>query len=163
MKTFVITAAMAVALDQWTKYLIKAGIKLYEVIWVIKDVLKITHIENSGIAFGIFGGAAPAWVRWALVGVIACAAAAITLYWAHSNKGSALFNLSCGLILGGALGNLIDRIFIGRITDFIEAGYKNLTWPVFNVADSSVTVGVCLFIIFILTEKREAGDAPGSV
>jgi signal peptidase II len=162
MRTFVISAALVVALDQATKHLIKTAMKMYESIIVIKDVFKITYIENSGIAFGIFNSETHPWVRWVLAGIILVAAVSITVYWAYNTAQGVLFSLACGMILGGALGNLIDRVFIGRITDFIEVGYRNLTWPVFNIADSAVSVGVCLFIIFILTEKKEEINAPGT-
>ena len=163
MRTFFASAALVVALDQATKHLIKTGMKMYESIIVIKDIFKITYIENSGIAFGIFNGESHHWVRWALAGIIFIAAVSITVYWAYNRSQGIIFSAACGMILGGALGNLIDRVFIGRITDFIEVGYRNVTWPVFNIADSAVSVGVCLFIIFILNEKREGTNAPGPV
>lgn len=160
MRTFLITAALTVALDQYSKFLIKATMKMYQSITVIKDVFKIIYIENSGIAFGIFNGSRNPAARWVLAGVILVAITAITYYWAKNRKSSFAFNMSCGLILGGAIGNFIDRVIIGRVTDFIEVGYREYTWPVFNVADSAVSVGVCLFILFMLMEKK-VENAPG--
>jgi signal peptidase II len=163
MRVFIIAASLAAGLDQLVKYMIKTHMKLYELIWVIKDFFKITYIENSGVAFGMFGGTAQPAVRWILVGVISLASIGITFYWATNRKQSLLYDLACGLILGGAIGNLIDRIRVGRITDFLEFGYKNTTFPVFNVADSCVTVGVAFFIIFVLNEGRKVENASGSV
>lgn len=163
MPTFIIAALMAIGLDQFVKYLIKANLKLYEMFWVIKDFFKITHIENTGVAFGIFGGIPHPAVRWILVGVISLASIGITIYWATNRKKSFIYDLACGLILGGAIGNLIDRIRTGRITDFLEFGIKNNTFAVFNVADSAVTVGVALFIIFVLNEGKKENNAPDTV
>jgi signal peptidase II len=162
MRTFLITAALTVALDQYSKFLIKATMKMYQAIIVIRDIFKIIYIENSGIAFGIFNGAHNPAARWILAAVILIAIIAITYYWAISGKTSFAFNMSCGLILGGAIGNFIDRVIIGRVTDFIEVGYKEYTWPVFNVADSAVSVGVCLFILYMLMEKK-VENAPGTL
>jgi signal peptidase II len=162
MKTFLITALLSVALDQYSKFLIRASMKMYQAMIVVKDIFKIIYIENSGIAFGIFNGSHNPAARWLLAGVIFIAIIAITFYWAVNRKASFVFNLSCGMILGGAIGNFIDRVLSGRVTDFIEVGYKEYTWPVFNVADSAVSVGVCLFIIFMLMEKK-VGNAPGTV
>jgi signal peptidase II len=162
MRTFLITAALTVALDQYSKFLIKATMKMYQAIIVIRDIFKIIYIENSGIAFGIFNGSRNPAARWILAAVILIAIIAITYYWAISGKTGFVFNMSCGLILGGAIGNFIDRVIIGRVTDFIEVGYKEYTWPVFNVADSAVSVGVCLFILYMLMEKK-VGNAPGTL
>jgi signal peptidase II len=160
MRLFIAAAALAAGLDQLVKYLIKLHMKLYDIIWVIKDFFKITYIENTGVAFGML---AYPGVRWILVGVISLASIGITIYWVMNRKQSALYDLACGLILGGAIGNLIDRIRTGRITDFIELGYKNITFAVFNVADSCVTVGVALFIIFVLNEGKKENNASGTV
>lgn len=163
MRTFIIAAVLASGLDQFVKYVIKSQMKLYDAIWVIKDFFKITYIENSGVAFGMFSQMAHPAVRWILVGVISLAGIGITIYWAKNRKHSLLFDLACGLILGGAIGNLIDRIRLGKITDFLEFGYKDMTFPVFNVADSAVTIGVSLFIIFVLNEGKKEENASGTV
>jgi signal peptidase II len=163
MRAFLIAASLAAGLDQLVKYFIKAHLKLYEIVWVVKDFFKITYIENSGVAFGMFGGIPHPAVRWILVGIISLASIGITVYWIKNRKQSLLYDLACGLILGGAIGNLIDRIRIGRITDFLEFGYKNITFPVFNVADSAVTVGVSFFIIFVLNEGKRDNNASGPV
>ena len=163
MRLFIIAASLAAGLDQLVKYLIRSHMKLYDIVWVIKDFFKITYIENTGVAFGMLGGMAQPAVRWILVAVISLASLGITIYWATNRKQSLLYDLSCGLILGGAIGNLADRIRTGRITDFLEFGYKNTTFPVFNVADSAVTVGVAFFIIFVLNEGKKGNNASGPV
>ena len=156
MRVFAAIAVLVPVLDQVTKHIIKTSMKMYDSITVIKDIFRITYIENTGIAFGIFNGIPHPAVRWTLASVMLVAMAAITAYWAMHRKKGFVFNLSCGLILGGAIGNFIDRVIIGRVTDFIEVGWKQYTWPVFNIADSAVSVGVCLFILFLLLEKNPA-------
>jgi len=159
MRVFIAAVAAVTAFDQWTKYLVKTGIKMYEGIWVIKDFFRITHIENSGVAFGMLSGLPFPAARWILVGIIALATIAISVYWYRTKEKTFFYNLACGLITGGAVGNLIDRIRAGRITDFLEFGIRGATFPVFNVADSAVTVGVAIFIIHVLNEGKAGKNA----
>ncbi len=149
-KTFVISVLFVAVLDQISKYLIKTSMKLFDSIVIIPDIFRITYIENTGISFGLLGGAENPVKRWVLVAVVSIATIMITVYWILNMKNSFLFNLSCGLIVGGAIGNLIDRILKGSVTDFIEVGYRELTWPVFNIADTFVSIGVFLFVIYYL-------------
>lgn len=160
-RTFVISVFFVVILDQVTKYLIRNSMKIFDSIIIIKDILKITYIENTGISFGLLGGADNPVKRWALVAVVSIAVIMITVYWILNIKNSFLFNLSCGLIVGGAFGNLIDRILKGSVTDFIEVGYKDLTWPVFNMADTFVSIGVFLFVVYFIFFEGKNG-ASGS-
>jgi signal peptidase II len=154
MKTFMITAAFTIILDQFVKSLVKTGMAIYQSISVIKNnILNITYIENSGISFGVMDRHYGQIQRWVLVVVIFAAITAIVIYWARHPKTNFLYNLSCGLILGGACGNLIDRIFAGRVVDFIEIGYKAFKWPVFNIADCGISCGVFLFVLHILFER----------
>jgi signal peptidase II len=155
MKTLLITAFAAIGLDQLTKYLVKTTMKLYQSIPVIRNIFHITYIENSGISFGILGQNDNQLKRWALLAVVAVAIAAISAYWYRYRSKKFLYNFSCGLILGGAAGNFIDRLFIGRITDFLEFSYRSWHFAVFNVADSCVSVGVFLFVMFVLFTKEE--------
>ncbi len=154
MRTFMITAAATIILDQFVKSLVKTGMALYQSISVIKDnILSITYIENNGISFGVLNKEFSQAQRWILASVVLAAIIAITIYWARHPKTNFLYNLSCGLILGGACGNLIDRVFMGRVVDFIEIGYKAFKWPVFNIADCGISAGVFLFILHILFER----------
>ena len=163
---FLLTAAFVVALDQLVKFLIKTHMKLYTTISVIPDIFNITYIENFGIAFGLTGQGENQLKRWILCGVIFCAIILITVYWLKHMRKSFLFNFSLGLITGGAVGNLIDRTLRGSVTDFLEVGFKQLSWPVFNLADSAVSVGVCLFILHLILTKEqpvEVKNAPDTV
>ena len=157
-RTFIIGCLAVVFLDQVTKYIIRSSMEIFSSIAVIKDVFKITYIENNGIAFGLMGGSDNPVKKWFLIAVVLFAIVMITVYWIVNMKDSFLFNLSCGFIVGGAIGNLIDRILRGSVTDFIEIGYKDLTWPVFNMADTFVTIGIFLFAVYFLffESKKDA-------
>jgi signal peptidase II len=166
MPQFFLTAAFVIAIDQFVKFFIKTHMKLYGSITVIPHIFNITYIENFGIAFGLTGQGENQVKRWILCGVIFAAVVMIIVYWLKNRHKSFLYNFSLGLITGGAVGNLIDRVLRGSVTDFIEVGYKQLTWPVFNTADSAVSVGVCLFILYLLITKDkivEVKNAPDTV
>ncbi len=154
MRAFILTAAAVIAADRITKYIIKVNLDINHAVKVIENFFYITHIENRGIAFGLLGGGQEI-KRWALVAVTFAAIILITAYWAKNRKEGALFNVSCGLITGGAAGNFIDRAFTGRVTDFLQFGYNDYTFPIFNAADSAITIGVGLFIIYIFKSGKE--------
>lgn len=174
-------SAFLVLLDQTTKMLVRGfsipafniyfdGIPLGSTRQVLGDFLRLTHIENYGMAFGIDLGAKLFFSIFSVVASIA-----ILIYFVKMRDGSFSFQLSLVMILGGAFGNLIDRVFYGvlfnyaplfygRVVDFIDVdffdvtifGYHLTRWPVFNVADASVTLGVILLLFAHKTVKEEA-------
>ncbi len=160
MPLLIISAVSIVLLDQYVKYIVKTKMAMYQSIPVIKDFFHITYIENSGISFGMLGQIDHPAKRWILLGIVLLAIVMILVYWIKYGKGKPVYSLSCGLIIGGALGNFIDRLVTGRIVDFLEFGIKNSRFPVFNIADSAVTVGVTIFIIYMLFSKEAKGDTP---
>jgi len=161
MRLFFLTAIAALALDQASKYIIKAKMTIYQSIPVIKGFFSITHIENSGISFGMFNNGSNEVKRWILVSAVSIAMAAIFVYWLRNRTRDKLFDISWGLILGGAAGNLADRVSTGRVTDFLEFSFRAWSFPVFNIADTCVTIGVTLIIIHTFF-SREGHDASHS-
>lgn len=149
MKTLIITALAVLGIDQITKFIIKSLMTLYQSIPVINGFLNITYIENSGVSYGMLGDINHPAKRWVLLVIVALAMAAILTYWYKYRSPRFLYNFSCGLIIGGALGNFIDRLFFGKITDFIEVYHKSWHFPVFNGADTAISVGVFFFILFM--------------
>jgi signal peptidase II len=151
-----------VAIDQAIKIIIRHFMEEGQAIQVIKDnIFSITYVLNPGIALGIFGQGESLLKRGILLLIILAAMGAIFYYWRTSRDGSFTYDFSCGLILGGAVGNYIDRIYIGKVVDFIAVGYKSWEFPVFNGADSAVSIGVTLFIIKMLFfSKEEKKNAP---
>jgi len=150
---FLIVPAVFLA-DYFTKYLVQGTMIPYEeIIPVIDHLVKLRFIYNEGIAFGINPTFIPGW----LLILIACSVAIIIiLYIFYSQYDDRTGLVALCLIAGGATGNLFDRIVYGKVVDFIEIGINNLTWPVFNVADISVTCGAVLLALRLFSHKPEA-------
>jgi signal peptidase II len=145
-----IVLVAVVALDQVTKALVRGNVALGEQDAVLPAV-KLVHVRNSGVAFGAFAGGG------AIVIVVVALALGALLYYFSTHVQRPLVWLPTGLLLGGALGNIIDRILDGAVTDFI----KLPSWPAFNVADIAVTFGV-LVLLWVIEhsdrEQRRAAD-----
>jgi signal peptidase II len=138
--TFFIVALVVVALDQVTKFFIRANMTLGQSI-PEEGFFRITYSTNEGMVFGLFANQTFLITLTAIVGI-----AAIIIYSRYPIFNQVLVRVALGLMLGGAVGNLIDRIRLGEVTDFIDVG----AWPVFNLADSAVVVGVVLIIYYFL-------------
>jgi signal peptidase II len=139
--TFVLAGAIVVA-DQVTKALVRAFIPLHASRTIVPELLDLTHVQNSGAAFGILN-AADFPMKQALIAVIATAALiSIAVYAARLSPHQRLARFGLALILGGAAGNLIDRVTAGYVVDFVDVYWKNYHFWAFNVADSAITVGV---------------------
>jgi signal peptidase II len=150
-----LVAALLVAADQITKYLVVSNLGLYESwtpIPALKGRLDIHYVTNTGAAFGLFQNGGLFFVIVAVV-----VSLIILLYYRHLADGQWLIRLSLGLQLGGAVGNLIDRIRLGHVIDFIDVHF----WPVFNVADSAIVVGVFLLAFLLLREDYAERDGKG--
>lgn len=149
---FVLTASITLVADMVTKYIISSTFYLHEIRQVIGDYGRLTYIHNPGAAFGLFPGS-----RFALI-VISLAAVVVVIVVAWNRKNGIRTVMPLGLILGGAVGNLIDRIRLGEVVDFIQIGIPPQTyWPVFNVADSAVTIGVSWLALGLVMSGR--GDS----
>jgi signal peptidase II len=147
-------ASVVVALDQWSKYLVRTNLNFGEawspMAWLL-PYARILHSNNTGAAFGLFPAGATIFTVVAII-----VALAILYYFPQVPSNQRALRLALSLQLGGALGNLVDRLFIGTVTDFISLG----TFPVFNVADSSISIGTAILVVtmFIL-ERRESLEA----
>lgn len=146
--TFFLVALIVVALDQISKFFIRANMALGQSI-PEEGFFRVTYGTNEGGVFGLFANQAFLITLTAIVGI-----AAILVYSRYPQANRVLVRIALGLLLGGAVGNLIDRIRFGEVVDFIDVG----AWPVFNVADSAVVVGVILIIYYLLFgQKRGVG------
>jgi signal peptidase II len=132
-------AFLVIILDYLTKKIIVANVKVYGSIAVL-PFLRIVHVENKGAAFGLFAHLGNNF--FIVLSVIAIIV--LLIYAFRFAKGIEVYSLS--LILGGASGNLIDRLRAGKVIDFIDFYVGELHWPAFNVADSALTIGIALFI-----------------
>jgi signal peptidase II len=143
-----ILAGGIIGLDQWTKYLVRANLALGEVFvpweWM-QPYARIVHWKNTGAAFGIFQGFGDVFTVLAIIVSIL-----IIYYYPQVSREDWSLRVALSLQLGGAVGNLIDRLTIGWVIDFISIG----SFPVFNVADSSISIGVAVLIIGIWTKER---------
>lgn len=139
-KRFWIIALVIVLLDQILKNSIRSAFELGESLPIINNILHITYVQNTGVAFGLFKG-----VNFLFI-IVALIAIGVILYcYKKYNKiitKNTLLILSTSFLLGGAIGNLLDRIFLGFVVDFIDFRI----WPAFNIADSALTIGVILLL-----------------
>ena len=132
-----------IALDQWSKWAIKTSFNLYQSEPVIQDLLHFTYVTNDGMAFGL---SFPGGKHILLVMTILLTGFIIGFLW-KEREGHPLVKYGLALILSGAIGNLIDRLLYGKVVDFLDLMIGEFHWYIFNVADSSVTIGMVLFII----------------
>ena len=145
-------SALVVLLDQVTKIVVKNNFFLGESVEVFGQTFRFTYIENAGMAFGIQIGRDGSFLT-----IFATFATAVIIFYLYRIRHERLASrLSLALILGGAIGNLIDRYAYGQVIDFIDVGVGNTRWPVFNLADSGVTVGMVILIFLLLFEKNQA-------
>ena len=140
-------------LDQATKRLIVGGIPLYGSRTVIPGFLNLTHIRNKGAIFGFFSHTGSRFVSLALMAAALIALALVLYYFIKTPASERGMKLALSLILAGALGNQVDRVARGYVTDFIDVYIGRRHWPFFNVADSCITIGAVLLFIMILSRK----------
>src|SRR5918998_5518885 len=137
-------------LDQGTKALVEGSMGPGESIIVIPGFLSITHIRNDGGAFGILGGSPLVLLIGSVVAVV------IVLWMLLAGQPSRLTTVGCGLILGGAAGNLVDRLSTGEVTDFVHFSF----WYVFNAADAAIVVGVATLLLSTLRSPEKGRPVP---
>ena len=146
-------AALVIVLDQLTKTLILQAFQLYDS-HTVTSFFDVVRVHNTGAAFSFLAGAT-GWQRWLFVG-LGVTAALFIVWMLRSHAGQRLFSWALALILGGALGNVIDRLLHGYVVDFIQVHYKNAYFPSFNVADSAITIGAAFLILDELRRVRRA-------
>ena len=142
-----------ILLDQLTKWLVERSITLHDSIVLIPGLLKLTNAHNEGAAFGLFSDSASQWRAPALImfSVIAMCIVS-TLLWRNSHKVT-MTGLALSFILGGAAGNLWDRMMHGHVVDFLDFYVGSYHWPAFNVADSAIVIGAFVLMGEILFAK----------
>jgi signal peptidase II len=136
---------LVILLDQGTKYLAENQLQLYQSVPVL-SFFNFTLAYNTGAAFSFLADAG-GWQRWFFMG-LAFAVSMGLIFWLRRLRANALWEaFAVALILGGALGNVIDRLWHGYVIDFIDLYYQSWHWPAFNIADSAITVGAALLIL----------------
>ncbi len=147
-----------ILLDQATKWLVVRYLPLYADQPLISGCLSLQHVQNRGAAFGLLARPRWAYQSWILLGVSSLAFVAIAVYAWRLPPPKRLARLALALILGGAIGNLIDRARLGYVVDFVRMYFRQHDWPNYNVADSAITVGVALLLVDMIRESRPAHE-----
>jgi signal peptidase II len=135
---------LAVILDQGSKLVIDSSMRLYQSIPVM-PFFNLTYVHNTGAAFS-FLSEAGGWQRWFFAGLAILISAVIAVWLTRLKPNERLLAVALSLVLGGAIGNLIDRLAYGYVIDFLDVYYGAWHWPAFNIADSAITLGVILML-----------------
>lgn len=146
-------ALLVVLLDRWTKGIVAARIAMYRHIQIIPGFFRITHTENTGAAFSLFADSPSHWKTSLLIGFSVIAMVVVSVLLWRQARALTITGIALSLILGGAVGNLWDRVASGRVVDFLLFYFRQYQWPVFNLADSAIVVGAALLVIEILWGK----------
>jgi signal peptidase II len=153
-------ALLVVLLDRWTKRLVAARIGMYAHIQIIPGFFRLTHTENTGAAFSLFADSPSHWKTVLLIAFSMIAMVIVSALLWKQTRALTMTGVALSLILGGAVGNLWDRLASGRVVDFLLFYVKQYQWPVFNLADSAIVVGAALLVIEILWGKSGAHETP---
>jgi len=135
---------LAIILDQGSKLAIAGAMQLYESIQIM-PFFNLTYVHNTGAAFS-FLSEAGGWQRWFFAGLALVISIVIAVWLTRLKKHETLLAVALALVLGGAVGNLIDRLAYGYVVDFLDVYYDTWHWPAFNIADSAITLGVILML-----------------
>ena len=142
-------------MDRWTKTLVVQKLALYQRAEVIRGFFNLTHVRNTGGAFGIFGGEKSGFGSLLFVIISLIAIGAIIYLFMKIREGEKTLALSFSLILSGAIGNLIDRLHYGEVIDFLDFHIAAYHWPAFNVADSAICIGIGLVALELLIRDKK--------
>jgi signal peptidase II len=154
-------AGLVVLLDQITKYCITSRMELHESIPVVAGFFHITYVKNPGAAFGFLAGASPLFRSVFFLAMTAAAIALIIHYLRGSEEKEPALVFSLSLILGGAVGNLIDRLWLGEVIDFLDVSVSSYHWPAFNVADSAISIGAAVIFVAVIRRRETPSENVG--
>jgi signal peptidase II len=157
---FLLVALAVLALDQWSKWLVEIHLPHLASVRVIPGLLNFTHVRNTGVAFGLFASRGGDVHALALSLVGALALAVVLVYFWRTPAHDQMLLVALALVLGGAIGNLADRVSGGAVTDFIDVYVSTYHWHTFNVADSAITIGLVLMAWDALRPRGARGPQP---
>ena len=159
---WLIVAIVIVGADQLTKWAIVEWVPLYGKV-PLNEFINLTHQQNKGAAFSFLAGAS-GWQRWFFVVLASGVSIVLAVWiWRIRTEGPLILAAGLALVLGGAIGNLIDRIRLGYVTDFFQVWFGNWAFPSFNVADAAISVGAALLVIdalFLSGRQKKTGSEP---
>ncbi len=151
-----LTAAV-IGLDQWSKRAVEGALQMYEAHYYL-PVFNLVRAHNRGAAFSMFDSAS-GWQRWAFSGLAAVVSVSLTIWLSRLERRANLLAAALALILAGALGNVIDRLRLGYVIDFLQVHWREHYFPAFNVADSAITIGAGLLLLDALLASRRGAAA----
>jgi signal peptidase II len=152
-------AATVFALDRITKQIIEARISAFDIHPVIPGFFDIIHARNRGAAFSLFADSTSPWRPVFLIGLSLVALVLVAGILRNASRLDKATAVGLALILGGAMGNVLDRIVSGAVTDFLDFYIGDLHWPAFNLADSAIVIGSCLLLLSLLRPKQQPAGA----
>lgn len=138
-------SALVILLDQASKWVVNSTMELYETISLI-PFFQLTYLRNTGASFSFLAHAG-GWQRWLFVGIATAASIVMVLWLKHLPANRKWESAAWALVIGGAVGNLIDRLIYGYVIDFLDVFFRDWHFPAFNVADSAISVGVAILLI----------------
>lgn len=147
-------------LDQWSKWWVERAFPLGASSEILPGLFSLTHVRNTGVAFGLFAAHGADGGTWFLVAMGLVALAAVAIYFRLAPAENRRLLSALALIVGGALGNLFDRIASGGVTDFFDFYWREHHWPAFNIADSAISIGIGLMILDSFRPHRTAEAEP---
>ncbi len=156
--SYLILLVSVLGLDIISKHIVQQNMLLYQSIPIIPGCFNLTYIENPGAAFGLLSDLPLFWRSLFFISVSMIALCLIVVLFFKCSPDERLNRMALTLIMAGALGNLIDRIRLGVVVDFIDVYWRNSHWPAFNIADSAISVGVGVLIIDMLLNKKAAAN-----
>ncbi|HXI89328.1 MAG TPA: signal peptidase II [Blastocatellia bacterium] len=155
---YLFIATLVMLFDQLTKYWVSVKLREGDEIDIIRGFFKLSYTENPGIAFGMLNNGN---VKWLLVAISVAAIMVVVYYMRRTPISNTLLLWSLALLAAGISGNLIDRFRLGRVIDFILIYYKSYQWPVFNIADTAITIGAALMAIELFLSPQAERPAVG--
>lgn len=155
--TFYLTVLLVILLDQCAKLLVVATVPLFDSVSVIPHLLDITYVRNTGLAYGLLNDSSMPYKQW-LTGALAVAALGGIVLYARQlmTEGDRWSRIGLSLILGGAIGNILDRVRIGYVIDYVDVYWRGWHFWAFNVADAAISVGAVFVFAELLLGKRHA-------
>jgi signal peptidase II len=154
---YLLVSLAVVVLDQWTKWLVEVHLAHHVAQPIVPGLLNLTHVRNTGVAFGLFAQHGMS-ASWLLTGLGLVALSAVSAYFGYASPHDRGLLVALALVVGGAVGNLIDRIASGAVTDFIDLYVGIHHWPSFNVADAAISIGIVVMAIDSLWTRRAAAS-----
>lgn len=147
-------AALVIIIDQISKYAVQHMLAMHDYIEIIPGFFNLTYVQNPGAAFGIFGETAGALRLIILIGISIFALAMLLFMYQKTEGRYTLTHLGIAMVIGGAVGNLIDRIRLSWVMDFLDFYWNGHHWPAFNIADAAITLGTVILMFNILFSKN---------